>query len=254
MKLLGKVAIITGSGQGLGEAMAKKFASEGASVVVCDINIEEAKRVVEEIKNLGGKAVASQTDVTNRQAVQNLVENTIKDFNAVHILVNNAGITRHFSLLETKEEDWDVVIDVNLKGVFNCTQAVLRQMMEQQYGKIINISSICGEGAWTEGKGNYSAAKAGVSQLTKVTAREAGSYGINVNGIAPGIIMTPIVSFRRGKEEMENYLEKWRQTTILGRVGEPDDIANMALFLASDESKYITGQVIHVDGGLCDYL
>ena len=189
MKLTGKVAIVTGSARGIGKAIAMSFASEGAAVVVADILIEQARQVVNEIKNQGGTAIAFKADVANRADVQNLVKNTLGNFKAIHILVNNAGIIRRAPLLEITEEDWDAVLDVDLKGVFNCTQAVLGHMMEQRYGKIINISSVAGTGTSSGATADYAAAKAGVIQLTKNTAMVAGPYGINVNSIAPGLII-----------------------------------------------------------------
>lgn len=253
MKLTGKVAIVTGSTRGIGKAIAMSFASDGAAVVVTARHIEQAHQVVDEIKNRGGTAIAIKADVANRAEVHNLVKSTLENFKAIHILVNNAGIVRHAPLLEMAEEDWDIVLDVDLKGVFNCTQAVLGHMMEQRYGKIINISSVAGLGLPVSG-GNYGAAKAGVIQLTKVTAMEAGPYGINVNSIAPGLIVTDITYTRRSKEEAERFIEERKERAVLGRVGRPEDIANLALFLASDDSNFITGQVICCDGGRHDRM
>ena len=254
MKLIGKVAIVTGSARGIGKAIATKFASEGAAVVVCARTVDQVCQVVDEIKNQGGTALGFRTDVANRADVHNLVKSTLENFKAIHILVNNAGITRHAPLLEITEEDWDVVLDVDLKGVFNCTQAVLGHMMEQRYGKIINISSVGGIGPSEVGSGNYGPAKAGVIQLTKITAMEAGPYGINANSIAPGVIITDLTYTRRSKEEAERFIEERKQRAVLGRVGRPEDIANLALFLASDDSNFITGQVICCDGGRHDRM
>ncbi len=255
MKLTGKVAIVTGSGQGIGKAIATKFASEGAAVVVCARSIDKVHQVVDEIKNQGGTALALRTDVANRADVHNLVKSTLENFKAIHILVNNAAIRRPAPLVEMTEEDWDVVLDVDLKGVFNCTQAVLGHMMQQRYGKIINISSILGLGVPRVGVGNYGAAKAGVIQLTKVTAMEAGSYGINVNAIAPGLVITEGTYTRRSsKEEAERQIKESKERAVLGRSGRPEDIANLALFLASDDSNFITGQVICCDGGRQDHM
>lgn len=265
MKLKGKVAIVTGSGRGIGEAIAKKLASEGASIVVDDVRIEEANRVAQEIKQRGGNAIASKASVNNRNEFQNLVDTTLKLFNAIHILVNNAAITRHKPLLELTEEDWDIVLDVDLKGVFNCTQAVLKHMMAQRYGKIVNISSLAGVGggnpppgddavAKAGASGNYAAAKAGVVALTKVTAREAGPYGINVNCVAPGLIVTPLTYERRGKEGGDKLIEQRKNVAVLGRVGTPEDVANLVLFLVCDDSSYMSGQIIRVDGGRTDLM
>ena len=252
MKLVGKVAIVTGSARGIGKAIAMRFASEGAAVVVDDINIEQAKQVAEEINNQGGTATAIKADVSNRVDVINLVKSTLENYKAIHILVNNAGISRPVPLLKMTEEDWDAVLDVNLKGVFNCTQAVLGHMEKQRYGKIINISSLAGLGITDVRLTSYSAAKAGVNQLTKVTAMEGGPYGINVNCIAPGLIMTELAN-TFGKEA-EKFIEDRRKHSVLGRAGSPDEVANLALFLASDDSSFITGQVIRCDGGRYDLM
>lgn len=254
MKLKDKVAIVTGSGRGIGEAIAKKLASEGSAIAVVDINIEEAHRVASEIKKQGRSAHAFKTDVSKRNEVHDLIDKTLEVFKAIHILVNNAGITRHKPIIELTEEDWDVVLDVDLKGVFNCTQAVLKHMMSQRYGKIINISSLAGLGSSNAGMANYAAAKAGVIALTKVTAREVGPYGINVNCVAPGAIVTSITYEGRGKEGGDKFIEERKKLSVLGRVGRPEDIANLVLFLASDDSSYMSGQVIRMDGGRADLM
>jgi len=252
MKLSGRVAIVTGAAQGMGAAMAKRFASEGAAVVVADINTEKAERVADEIKGQGGTAIVFEVDVANRVEVQNMVRTTMEKFEAIHILVNNAGIVRRAPFLDLTEEDWDISIDVNLKGVFNCSQAVLRHMIEQRYGKIINISSVAGIGHGRPDLASYAAAKAGVIQLTKVTAREAGPYGINVNCIAPGFIATGLSYVGRTREETEISIEERKRLTVLGRAGTPEEVANLALFLACDDSSFIAGQVIPIDGGRTD--
>jgi 3-oxoacyl-[acyl-carrier protein] reductase len=254
MKLKDKVAIVTGSGRGIGKAIAKKLASEGAAIVVGDVQIEEARNVAREIQNQGGNAIAYKANVANKIEFQDLVNATLENFKAIHILVNNAAVTRHKPLLELTEEDWDIVLTVDLKGVFICTQAVLRHMMVQRYGKIINISSLAGVGASNAGLGNYAAAKAGVIALTKVTAREAGPFGINVNCVAPGLIVTPLTYESRGKEEGDKFIEERRRLNVLGSVGKPEDVANLVLFLASDESIYMSGQVIRIDGGRTDLM
>ena len=231
--------------------------------MVDDIHIEEANHVAQEIKNQGGKAIPFKANVNNRKEVQDLVNSTLKLFDAIHILANNAGIARHKPLLELTEEDWDIVLGVDLKGVFNCTQAVLKHMIAQQYGKIVNISSLAGVGGGndpsrtdTAAKGdapaNYAAAKAGVVALTKVTAREAGPYGINVNCVAPGFIVTPLSYETRGKEGLDKLIEQRKRATVLGRVGKPEDVANLVLFLVSEDSSYMSGQIIRVDGGRTD--
>ena len=254
MKLNGRVAIVTGAAQGIGEAIAKRLASEGAAVVVADIDIEKAQRVAGEIRSQGRVAIALQTNVARRAEVQDMVRTTLENFKAMHILVNNAGIVRRAPLLEMAEDAWDIVLDVNLKGVFNCTQAVLPHMIEQRYGKIINISSVAGIGHYGRGGlASYAASKAGVIQLTKVTASEAGQYGINVNCICPGMIVTSLTYAGYGtNEEARTSIEQRKKLTVLGRAGTPEDVANLALFLAGDDSSFITGQVIAVDGGRTD--
>lgn len=256
MKLAGKVAIVTGSGRGIGEAIAKKFAQEGASVAVVDIDEREATRVAGEIVNSGGKAIAIKVDVSKKADTQNMVKRTLDKFKALHILVNDAAIVRNAPLVEMTEEAWDAVVDIDLKGVFFCTQAVLEHLMKQRYGKIVNIASAQGTGSsGTEDFANYAAAKGGVIQLTKVTARVGGPYGINVNSIAPGVIMTKILLEMLGsKEKVQQFVESRQKLTVLGRTGVPDDIANLALFLVSDDSSYLTGQVICMDGGRTDRM
>ena len=257
MKLTGKVAIVTGSTRGIGKAIAMKFASEGAAVVVTARHIEQAHQVVDEIKNQGGTAIAFKTDVANRADVHNLIKATLENFKSIHIFVNNAGIGRPAPFLEVTEEDWDAVLDIDLKGVFNCTQAVLSHMMEQRYGKIINISSVGGVGFPRTDLASYGPAKAGVIMLTKITAMAAGPYRINVNCIAPGLIRTEMTYPQRGKKVTEftkKLIEGKDERAALGRVGQPEDIANLALFLASDDSSFITGQTICCDGGRHDRM
>jgi len=254
MKLEGKVAIITGSARGIGEAIAKKFAAEGASVVISALHAEGASRVAREIRETGGQAIAFKADVSQKAAVREMVKKTLEHFSAVHILVNNAGITRRAPIVEMAEEDWDLVQAIDLKGVFLCTQAVLGQMIEQRYGKIINLSSMAALGTNNPGAAAYAAAKAGVIALTKVTAREGGPHGINVNCILPGRIITDIIFANRTREEAERFLAEGRERSVLGRTGTPDDIANLALFLASEESGFMTGQIIRSDGGRGDIL
>ena len=244
-KLAQKVAVITGGARGIGKQIALTFASEGADIVIGDIIEMEA--AAQDIKDLGREVITVKTDVTHKEAVRNLIDSAIDNFNKVDILVNNAGIVRHAPLLEMAEEEWNAVIDVNLKGVFLCTQAVAKHMVERQYGKIINIASIAGLNA-VYVSANYCVSKAGVIQLTKVCARELGPYGINVNAIAPGVVITDM-TYTRTPAEAERFIEERRNWAILGRIGTAQDMANLALFLASDQSSFITGQVIASDGG-----
>lgn len=247
MRLKDKVAIVTGSGRGIGEGIALRFAEEGAKIVVNDINEADALRTVEKIKNMGRQAVAVVGSVASREIAQKMVDTAVNEFGTVDILVNNAGIIRDAMLHKMTDEQWDQVIEVNLKGVFLCTQCAARVMREKGYGKIINISSTSWRG--NPGQLNYSATKAGVIGMTKTAAKELAPKGINVNVIAPGMIWTDMI-----KSMPPAILEKMEKglpfIVPLNRKGTPQDVANLALFLASDESSFITGQLIHCDGGM----
>ncbi|WP_349410464.1 3-oxoacyl-[acyl-carrier-protein] reductase [Pseudalkalibacillus sp. SCS-8] len=243
--LTGKTALVTGASRGIGRAIALELARQGASVAVNYSGSEEkARKVVEEIQENGGKAFAIQSDVASMDSVTSMIKEVISTFGSLDILVNNAGITRDNLLMRMKEEEWDAVINTNLKGVFNCTKAVTRQMMKQRSGRIINIASIVGVSG-NPGQANYVAAKAGVIGLTKSTAKELSSRGITVNAVAPGFIETDMTDALEGdvKDEMLKQIP-------LSRLGRPEDIAAAVRFLASDEASYITGQTLHVDGGM----
>lgn len=249
-KLEKRIAIVTGGGTGIGRSIALEFAKEGADVVVCSRNIANLEKIVEEIKALGRHSLAITTDVRVKEQVQNMLKQTIDKFGRIDILVNNAGILSIALIADMSEDVWDDVIDVNLKGVFLCIQAAARYMIDQRYGKIINISSISGRGGGLDDGAGYCASKAGVIQLTRCAAFELGSYGINVNCIAPGLIMTPMVdSIEKTPEKLERFVEERKRSAVLGRVGVPEDIAKTALFLASEYSSFISGQIIPVDGG-----
>lgn len=248
-KLDEKVAIVTGGGTGIGRSIALTLAEAGADVVVCGRTVANLKKVAEEIKALARRSLAVATDVSVNEQVQNLARQTVDEFGKIDILVNNAGVIRAATLTEMTEEDWDYVVDINLKGVFLCIQAVAKHMIEQRYGKIINISSISGRGGGLADGASYCASKAGVIQLTRNAAYELGAYGISVNCIAPGLIITPMVSGRRSPEQIEQVIEDRKRVAVVGRVGDPQDIANVALFLASEDSSFISGQTIPVDGG-----
>ncbi|WP_226534669.1 3-oxoacyl-[acyl-carrier-protein] reductase [Fictibacillus halophilus] len=240
-----KSVLITGASRGIGRAIALYFAKNGAKVAVnYSGNEAKANEVVEEIKANGGTAFAIKADISSSEDVTNMVKSVIDEFRSLDVLVNNAGITRDNLLMRMKEEDWDAVINTNLKGVFLTTKAVTRQMMKQRNGRIINIASIVGVSG-NAGQANYVAAKAGVIGLTKTTAKELSSRGITVNAIAPGFIETDMT----GKLE-EGIKEDMLRNIPLARFGQPDDIAAAAAFLASDSSSYITGQTLHVDGGM----
>ncbi len=245
-KLAQKVAVITGGARGIGKQIALTFAGEGADIVIGDII--EMETVAQDIKSLGREVITIKTDVTSKAEVQNLIHTAVNNFNKVDILVNNAGITRRASFMELTEDDWNAVIDVNLKGAFLCIQAAAEHMIKRKYGKIINIASVAGLNA-VYVSANYCVSKAGFIQLAIVCARELGPYGINVNAIAPGVVLTDIVYYQRTQAEVERYVEDREKWAVLGRVGTVEDIANVALFLASDESSFITGQVIAADGG-----
>ncbi|MFF2595235.1 3-oxoacyl-[acyl-carrier-protein] reductase [Priestia megaterium] len=243
--LQGKVAVVTGASRGIGRAVAIELGKLGAKVVV-NYSGSEAKalEVVDEIKGLGTDAIAVQANVAESDSVQSMIKEAISTFGSVDILVNNAGITRDNLLMRMKEDEWDDVINTNLKGVFLCTKAVTRQMMKQRAGRIINISSIVGVSG-NAGQANYVAAKSGVIGLTKTTAKELASRNITVNAVAPGFIATDMTD----KLNEEVQAEMLKQIP-LASFGQPEDVANAVAFLASDASRYITGQTIHVDGGM----
>lgn len=244
MKLTGKVALVTGAAQGIGRAIALLLARNGADIVISDINLEKAEETAKEIRAIGPKAMAIKVDVSNLGDVERMVEGILEKLAKIDILVNNAGITRDKLILRMTEEDWDAVLGVNLKGTFNCTKAVIRHMAKQRSGKIVNIASVVGE-MGNAGQANYSASKAGVIGLTKTIAREYAQRGININAIAPGYIETPMTEAlpEKAKEELKKLIP-------MERLGRPEDVAEAALFLVSEESSYITGQVLNVNGGI----
>jgi len=246
MRLKDKVAIVTGSGKGIGESIALRFVAEGAKLIVNDVIEADAVRTVEMIKSKGGQAVAVIGSVASRQVAQKMVDTAVKEFGTLDILVNNAGIIRDAMLHKMTDEQWDQVIEVNLKGVFLCTQCAARVMREKKYGKIINLSSSSWRG--NPGQLNYSATKAGVIGMTKTAAKELGPKGINVNVIAPALIWTDMTK-SMPKDLLQRIEQMLPFIMPLNRWGQPEDIANLALFLASDESSFITGQLIHCDGG-----
>ena len=243
--LQGKCAVITGASRGIGREIALQFAKEGANIVLnYRSSEEEALELKKELDKLGSNTLTIKADVSNFDEAENLIKEAKNTFGKVDILVNNAGITKDTLLIRMKEEDFDKVIEVNLKGAFNCLRAVSPIMIRQKEGKIINMSSVVGV-VGNAGQVNYSASKAGVIGMTKSLAREIGSKNINVNAIAPGFIdtdMTKVLS----EDQKKNIIS----SVPLKRLGQVGDIANLAVFLASDKSNYITGQVIHVDGGM----
>lgn len=243
--LQNKVAVVTGASRGIGRAIAVSIAKEGAFVVVnYNGSAQKAADVVAEIKQAGGCAEAIQCDVSNFSACEAFFADVIKRHKRVDILVNNAGITRDGLLMKMTEEDFDAVVNTNLKGAFNCTKFVSRQMLRQKAGRIINISSVSGV-IGNAGQANYSASKAGIIGLTKAVAREIASRGITVNAIAPGFIETEMTAVLP-----DSVKEAATAQIPLKRFGGTEDIAQTAIFLASEKAKYITGQVIHVDGGM----
>lgn len=243
--LKGKTAVITGASRGIGRAIALELAEHGANIVV-NYSGSEAKayEVVEEIKQNGGNAIAIRANVANMEEVQSMMKESLEQFGTIDVLVNNAGITRDNLLMRMKEDEWDDVININLKGVFNATKAVTRQMMKQRSGRIINIASIVGVSG-NPGQANYVAAKAGVIGLTKTTARELASRHITANAIAPGFITTDMTD-----KLTEDVKTEMLKQIPLARFGDAKDIASVVSFLASDKSAYITGQTLHVDGGM----
>jgi 3-oxoacyl-[acyl-carrier protein] reductase len=244
MRLRDKASLITGGARGIGKAIALAFAKEGSDIVVADVNLEEAEKTAQEIESSGRKALALQIDVTDFTKVEECVNKILDKLGKVDILVNNAGITKDNLLLRMGQQEWDAVINVNLKGTFNCIKAVSRPMIKQRQGRIINIASIIGI-IGNAGQANYSASKAGIIALTKTAAKELASRNINVNAVAPGFIQTEMTA-----KLPEDIKQKMREVIPLDRFGSPEDVAAVCLFLAGEESSYITGQTIVVDGGM----
>ncbi|WP_027701569.1 3-oxoacyl-[acyl-carrier-protein] reductase [Metaclostridioides mangenotii] len=240
-----RTAVVTGGSRGIGKEVAKKLASLGADVVInYTSNEEQANITKSEIEGMGVKCLVVQCDVSKSDQVAEMMDSVVKEFGKIDILVNNAGITRDGLLMRMKEEDFDKVIDINLKGVFNCTKAATKYMMKKKYGKVINMASIVGI-MGNPGQTNYCASKAGVIGFTKASARELASRNININAVAPGFIDT----------DMTQVLSEDIKNSMLANIpkktfGKPEDVANLVAFLASDMSEYITGQVINVDGGM----
>lgn len=241
--LKGKVVIVTGSGRGIGRGIAETFADNGANVVITDIDEETCKKTAEEISTKGVETLAVVSDVTNREQIDNLVEKTLEKWGKIDVLVNNAGITMDTLFLRMKPEQWQKVVDINLTGVYNCTQAVIKPMSKAKSGVIVNISSIARHG--NVGQANYSATKAGVVGFTGAIAREFAARGIRANAVAPGFIETPMTAAMPEKAQ-----EAVVDAIPMKRPGQPEDIARAVLFLASDLAGYITGQTLDVNGGL----
>lgn len=242
MRLKDKVAIVTGGANGIGEGVAIKFAQEGAKVVLCDLNEEQVKQAEKAIKDQGGTVLGVVCNVTDRAQVDAMVQKAVAAFGTVDILINNAGITRDAMFHKMTEAQWDQVFDVNLKGVFHCTQAVVGIMREKNYGRIVNISSVSRFG--NIGQTNYAASKEGLVGFTRTLAKEMGSKGITINAIAPGSVETAM--FMAVPEKIR---EVARKSNALQRPGSIEELANAILFFASDDSSYITGQALQVDGG-----
>ena len=243
-RLYGKVSIITGGGQGIGRATAVKFAHEGAKVAVCDINMTAVAETLAEIRGDGGEALGFQVDVTDKESIARMVEGVMFAWHRIDTLVNNAGIVQDARFSKMTDEQFERVIDVNLKGVYNCTKAVVDIMLEQNSGVILNASSIVGIYG-NFGQTNYAATKFGVIGFTKTWSRELGPKGIRVNAVAPGFVETPILATVPDK-----ILDQMRAHVPLHRLGKPEEIANVYAFLASDEASYVNGAVIEVSGGM----
>ena len=245
MQIEGKIAFVTGASRGIGRAIALTLAEAGADVVVNYAgNAAAAEEVAAEIRKMGRRALILQGDVSQTEAAASMLDAVVAEFGRCDILVNNAGITRDGLLMRMKEEDWDAVLDTNLKGVFNCTKAALKYMMKQRSGKIVNIASVVGI-MGNAGQANYAAAKAGCIGFTKSVAKEVASRGITVNAVAPGLIATDMTSVLPDK-----VIEEMAAGIPLKRAGQPVDVAKAVLFLVSDDAAYITGQTLNVDGGM----
>ena len=244
MRLKDKVAIITGAANGIGAATAVKFGKEGAKVAVCDIDMESIEKTVNEIKEMGGEAIGFKVDITKKEEIEEMVKTLMKKYGKIDILVNNAGIISDAQLYKMTDDQFDKVININLKGTYLCTKAIVSIMREQGHGSIINASSIVGLYG-NFGQTNYAATKFGVIGMAKCWAKELGRKGIRVNVVCPGFVKTSILA-----PMPKNVIESMEKKTALGRLAEPEELANVYAFLASDEASYITGAVIEVGGGV----
>ena len=244
MDLRGKVAIVTGAARGIGKSIAMKLALAGANVVIADVEEEMAKSAAKEISQKGSETISVMVNVSSLSSVEEMVKKTLDKFGRIDILVNNAGVTRDALVMRMKEEDWNLVLDVNLKGAFNCIKVVSPIMVKQRAGKIVNIASIVGISG-NAGQANYSASKGGLIALTKTCAKEFASRQINVNAVAPGFIETSMTE--RLPAEVK---ERLSSQIPFGKIGKPEDVASAVLFLVSEEAAYITGEVVKVDGGM----
>lgn len=245
MEFENKVALVTGGSRGIGREISIELASRGATVVINYANSRDAaEQTLDQIKSRGGNAFLSRFDVSDYKKVQSEIGRILEEQDNIHILVNNAGITKDGLFLRMKEEDWDSVFRTNIKGVFNCTKAVIRPMLNNRYGRIVNITSVVGD-MGNAGQINYSSAKSGLIGFTKSAAKEFASRGITVNAVSPGFIETDITGVLS-----EKVRERYLQSIPLGRFGKPEDVSKIVAFLASDYASYITGEVVRVNGGL----
>lgn len=244
MKLKSRVAVVTGAGRGIGRAIATALAREGADIVANDIDLQTAEETVEKIKAMGRRALAIKADVSNKREVNNIVKKTLEAFRKIDILINNAGVFSSTPVENMTEQEWTRIIDVNLRGVFLCSQAVIKPMKAQRSGKIVNLASLAGKVGGVFAGAGYAASKAGVICLTKSFAKQLAPYGINVNAIAPGVIETDMT-----RDWPEEVKESFLKQIPLGRFGRPEDIAEAVVFLVSDAANYITGEIMDVNGG-----
>lgn len=244
MEFKGQVAVVTGGARGIGKAIAEALAGKGVNLVIADISLEQAKDTSAELERLGVKTMPVKLDVSKSDEVTKIFEDIFKNFGKIDILVNNAGVTKDGLIMRMKEEDWDTVIDINLKSVFLCSKEAIKVMAKQRYGRIINIASVVAF-MGNPGQANYSASKAGIIGLTKTTAKEYASRGITANAVAPGFIATAMTDALP-----ENVKDEMKRAIPLGRFGTTEDVANAVVFLASPEAGYITGQALHVNGGM----
>ncbi len=240
----GQVALVTGGARGIGKSISVRLAKEGVNIAVADVMLDAAEETAKELESMGVKAMAVEMNVADAASVQAAIKTVAAEMGSIDVLVNNAGITRDGLTMRMKEEDWDLVLDINLKSVFLCTKEIFRTMSKQRYGRIVNIASVVAF-MGNAGQANYSASKAGMMGLTKTTAREYASRGITVNAVAPGFIITAMT-----EKLSEDVKKKMMDNIPLGEFGTADDVAEAVCFLASPASKYITGQVVHVNGGM----